>query len=226
MRKFHYRAGKNAAAALFMGGLTIMCAMLWWRSGGFISLGGFLLFGAGAAKSATDAMSNEPALAFGGEGLRMRTMRGIQVVSWTQVQAISLEVFTYRYWGIIPIAKHENVVVKCDGGLFGARRLRLAATAIELPVGGAIGLVALLQAAHVAAVGEAGVAMAGAGERGWGVAPSRPAREEQASSFDPDVALARYMARKESEPVQSAVPAAIPGVPAAPARPAFGRRGL
>ena len=228
MRKFHYRAGKNAAAALFMGGLTILCAMLWWRGGGIFSLGGFLLFGAAAAKSATDAMSNEPALAFGDEGLRVRTTTGVQAVPWKEVQHIGLEVFTYRYWGIIPIAKHENVVIKCDGGLFGAKRLRLSAAAIELPAGGAIALVALLQAARIAAVGEAGVAMAGAGEHGWGVAPVRKPVEEPASSFDPDAALARYMARKSDSDVAapSSVAATAPAAPAMPTRPAFGRKGL
>ena len=227
MRKFHYRAGKNVAASLFMGGLTVLCAMIWWRSGGFIALGGFLLFGAAASKSATDAMSNEPALAFGDEGLRVRSTTGVRAVAWKEVQSIGLEVFTYRYWGIIPIAKHENLVIKCDGGLFGAKRLRLSAAAIELPAGGAVALVALLQAAHVAAVGEAGVAMAGAGEHGWGVAPARKAVEEPAASFDPDAALARYMARK-SEPEAPAQPAiaTAPAAPAMPARPAFGRKGL
>lgn len=228
MRKFHYRAGKNAMAALFMGALTIFCAMLWWRSGGFFSLAGFLLFGAGAAKGATDAMSSEPALAFGDEGLRVRTATGVQQVGWKDVQHIGLEVFTYRYWGIIPIAKHENLVIKIDGGLFGAKRLRLSANAIELPPGGAVALVALLQAAHVAAVGVTGVAMKGAGENGWGAAPARPTPEQQAG-FDPDAALARYMARKaegEPEPMAEASPIAAPAASAMPARPAFGRKGL
>ncbi len=105
MRKFHYRSGRNAMLALFMGALTISCAALWWRNGGFFSLGGFLLFGAAAVKGATDAMSGEPALAFGDEGIRVRTTMGVQKVAWKEVQSIGLEVFTVRYWGIIPIAK-------------------------------------------------------------------------------------------------------------------------
>lgn len=229
MRKFHYRAGRNAMLALFMGALTIGCAALWWRNGGFLSLGGFLLFGAAAVKGASDAMSGEPALAFGDEGIRVRTTTGVQKVAWKEVQSIGLEVFTVRYWGIIPIAKHENLVVKCDGGLFGTKRLRLAANAIELPAGGSAALVAMLQAAHVAAVGVAGVAMKGAGENGWGAAPQRPAPEQQSAGFDPDAALARYMARKaEGDPEQTPAVAQIaaPAAPAVAARPAFGRKGL
>ncbi len=199
MRKFHFRPGRNAALALFMGALAILCAAIWWRSGGWLPLGGFLLFGFAAAKGATDAMSSEPALAFGDEGLRVRTSSGVQKVAWSEVQGISLEVFTIRYWGIIPLAKQENLVIRCDGGLFGTRRLRLAMATMELPVGGAQGLLALLHAAHVAAVGEAGVAMAGAGEHGWGVAPASKPQEEAGTSFDADAAIARYMARKASE---------------------------
>ena len=112
--------------------------------------------------------------------------------------------------------------------LFGAKRLRLSANAIELPPGGAVALVALLQAAHVAAVGVTGVAMKGAGENGWGAAPVRPTPEQQAG-FDPDAALARYMARKaegEPEPMAEVSPIAAPAASAMQARPAFGRKGL
>ena len=229
MRKFHFRPGRNAALALFMGALAVVCAAIWWRSGGWVALGGFLLFGFVAAKGATDAMSSEPALAFGDEGLRVRTTSGVQKVAWREVQGISLEVFTVRYWGIIPIAKQENLVIRCDGGLLGTRRLRLAMATMELPAGGSAEVVALLHAAHVAAVGEAGVAMAGAGERGWGVAPANKPAEETGTSFDPDAALARYMARKASEgqPAEPSAPETMPvASPAMPARAGFGRKGL
>ena len=228
MRKFHFRPGRNAALALFMGALAVVCAAIWWRSGGWVALGGFLLFGFAAAKGATDAMSGEPALAFGDEGLRVRTSSGVQKVAWREVQGISLEVFTIRYWGIIPIAKQENLVIRCDGGLFGTRRLRLAMATMELPAGGSAEVVALLHAAHVAAVGEAGVAMAGAGEHGWGVPPAQPL-EDTGGSFDADAAIARYMARKASEG-QPAEPSAAGGMPIAspamPVRAGFGRKGL
>jgi hypothetical protein len=107
--------------------------------------------------------------------------------------------------------------------MFGARRLRVSAKALELPTGGSAALLHILQQAHIAAVGEAAVAMAGAGKHGWGIGPSHDPyedlREERSETFDPDEAMARYLASKQT---RQGAPA--PSRPAVPQRPVFGRR--
>jgi len=235
MRKFHYRAGRNAFAAMGLGLLAMLCGWAWLGSEGSLLAGGFLLFAAAAVKSAANAMSDKPALAFDAHILRIRTSFGAREVSWSQVQGIGLEIFTYRYWGLIPIARHENLVVKADGGLFGSRRLRIAIKSIELPPGGSASLMHLLHQQHVAAVGEAGVAMAGADEHGWGVRPAGGKRivledeHDSPTGFDPDAALARYLAARNTQDVGAAVPAGVPQPalqPGQPVRAGFGRKGL
>jgi hypothetical protein len=234
MHKFHFRPGKSAFMALLTAGAAILAGWRWFEAGDLFWLALALLCAAGAAKMLSDVLSDTPALAFDAEGLRVRSTWGsVHSVSWREVQAIKVDVMTLRYFGIIPIARHETLVVKCDGGLFGSRRLRLALKLVQLPPGGAGHLLALLDAAHVAAVGQAGVAMAGAGEHGWGLrsvsspvsAASRLPGDE-GSGFDADAALARYLARKErAEPVAPAPSASAP-VPLQPSRPVFGRKPL
>ena len=229
MHKFHYRAGKSAFMALFCGFFALACGGLWLNGGGFWAAAGLVLFSVGAAKIAADAMSDVPALTVERDGLKIRKTWGqVALVPWDQVQAIDCEVLTLRYMGIIPISKNETLVVRCDGGLVGSRRLRLALKLVALPAGGVPQFMALLHAAHVAAVGEARVAMAGAGPKGWGAdsaaslgGGAAPAASDEGGEFDPDAALARYMARREK--AEAAAPAAAPPV-AVPARPAFGRK--
>jgi hypothetical protein len=129
-------------------------------------------------------------------------------------------VFTMKYAGVVPVGKTEYIEIACEGGLFGAQRFRVPTTTMRLPPGGAQEVALVLQAAHVEAVGVAGVAMAGAGPRGWGVDTSP--KEEPASGFDPDAALARYLASKEPEARQPASPS--PATMAVPQRPVFGRK--
>lgn len=225
MQKFHFRSGKSTLMALLLGLFGLSSAWFWWNSGGVFSFLFALLCGAGAGKLLMDAASDVPALVFDSGGVQVRrTWGGLVEVSWRQVQQISVEVMTVRYFGFIPIAKQETLVVKCDGGLFGARRLRLSLRMLELPSGGVGHLLGMLQQAHVAAIGEAGVVMAGAGEHGWGVhsVPEVTPVAQDRAGFDADAALARYLARKETQaplPSENAV-----GRPVAPSRPAFGRR--
>jgi hypothetical protein len=229
MHVFHFRPGKSALASLLVGGAGLMALWFWWvASDGWISLLIGLLCLTGSVKLLADVMSGTPALVVSPAGLRLRKTWGAVVeVPWTEVQHVAVEVFTLRYFGIIPISRQENLVLRCDGGLFGARRVRLALNMVEMPPGGVGALMDLLHRFHVAAVGEAGVAMAGAGEHGWGSrsvpslsgADPRPGGEQP--GFDPDAALARYLSRKE-EGRGAPVPAAL--MPAAPARPSFGRK--
>lgn len=223
MHAYHYRPGKNAATALASGALALLSARMWLDDGGILTLISCLFFGAAALKGGFNALSAEPAIKFDNERLWVRTAFGSQSIPWGKVYGIALQVMTVRYWGIIPISRKETLCVACEGGWFGARRLRVPAASIDLPAGGAPALVQILRDAQLAAVGPGGVAMAGAGQHGWGV-PSKPQIERGEpleSGFDADAAIARYLASKEVAQ-RPAVHAQAPTTIAQ--RPVFGRR--
>lgn len=234
MHKFHYRAGKAAVAGLISGAIALFMGWTYVSDADsdWFTLAIALVCGVAAIKVALDSMSDTPALAFDGSGVRLRRTWGtIEDVEWSEVQSIDVEVYTVRYYGIIPVSRTENLVVKCEGGLFGSRRLRLSLKMLELPSGGAAHLLAMMHAAHVAAVGEAAAAMAGADrQQGWGARSAgfsaRPKAPETAaeSGFDPDAALARYLSRKDSGSGADVAAVGAPPPPVAPARPVFGRK--
>lgn len=222
MQSFHYRPGKNAAGAVLLAIFAFLSGR-WGLSPGHHA---FLAFSAvmaiGAVICAMHALSSGPALAFDRQCLRMRTTFGkLEEVPWRSVHAIDIKVVTLRYMGLIPISRNEILTIACEGGLFGTRRLRIAPKALQLPPGGSELLLAMLRQAHLEAVGPAGIAMAGAGPNGWGVSSSTPAAEE--AGFDPDAAIARYLASKDAERAQ---PGELGSAPSrAPVqRPVFGRR--
>jgi hypothetical protein len=194
-----------------------------WRSSGAIVLLVFaLMMALGAAKLAYDAFNHTPMIRFDREHLRVRTTFGaVAEIPWRNVHNIKLMVLTMKYAGVFAVGKTEYLEIACEGGMFGARRFRVPTTTMRLPPGGAQEVALVLQAAHVEAVGVAGVAMAGAGPRGWGVDTSP--KEEPASGFDPDAALARYLASKE--PDTQPQPASVaPARMVTPQRPVFGRK--
>lgn len=224
MQSFYYQPGKNALLALGMGALAALCGWSWWGSGSWFALGGLLAFGVAFAKAVHNALNGEPALRLGPDSLTVRTTFGSEEVRWRDVQNISLETIRYRYYGVIPMGGVDILCIAANGGLSGTRRLRVATSTIDLPPGGAKGLLQLVHAAHIAAVGQAGAAMAGAGPRGWGVDPAGSSADKvPASDFDPDAAIARYLAAKNAtaETNRAAAPVRATGLPQ---RPTFGRR--
>ncbi|MEO7634930.1 MAG: hypothetical protein ABIS38_04710 [Sphingomicrobium sp.] len=225
MHSFHFRPGKNAVLALGMAALALLCGWLWWSDGAWLALGGLLLFGAGFAKAAHNAMSSEPALRLEPRKLTVRTTFGREEVQWRDVQSVSLEALTYYMYGFIPMGRVEILCIAVNGGLTGTKRLRVSCSTIDLPSGGSAGLLLIVQGAHLAAVGEAGVVMAGAGPRGWGVESARPAPSDETpgSGFDPDAAIARYLAAKQATG-ESQQPAPQSRLNPAIQRPTFGRR--
>jgi hypothetical protein len=208
---------------LFLGVLALFAGNIWWTAGGFLApLFAVLLVG-GAVICTLNALSSEPAIKFDRDSLWVRTaLGGVKQIPWREVHQIALEVLTLRYFGVIPVSRTETLCIACEGGVFGARRLRVAASALALPAGGAAELVLILQQGHVEAVGVAGVAMAGAGSRGWGIEPAAAAVDHSQSEFDPDAAVARYLASKQAG--AEATPAPEVHQPPIPQRPLFGRK--
>jgi len=222
MHNFYYKKGANALGAATMAAFGIGVGKIWYDRGGFMLLAFALLMAVGTAKAALDAMSSEPALRFDRHSLWVRKVwGGVEEVFWRDVHDISLKVHTVRYMGIIPVSRTAYVVITCEGGLFGARRLRLSTSGLGMNAAQSANLVAILKQAHIDAVGEAAAAMAAAGSQGWGIAPPKQRPEPAASNFDADAAFAHYVASQEQ-----ADPKATPAMPrpAVPQRPTFGRR--
>jgi hypothetical protein len=220
MRSFYYRSGRNAFYALLLGACALLSGMLWLDKGGFIELAFAALAAAGAGKTAFNAASHTPALQYDRQSLRIaKAWGGVEELPWKDVHHIAGKVWTTRYMGIIPVSRSAYITITCEGGLFGTRRFSISTTALGMSLAQSAALEADLKQAHVDAVGAAGVAMAGAGSRGWGAHSSTTQRnDEQGGGFDPDAALARYLANKEADP------APAPAQPVMPQRPVFGRR--
>ena len=222
MHSFYYRKGANALGAATMAAFGIGAGKLWFDRGGIMLLAFSLLMVIGTVKVALDALSSQPALRFDRHSLWVRkTWGGVEEVPWRDVHDIALKVHTVRYMGIIPVSRTAYVTITCEGGLFGARRLRLSTSGLGMNAAQSAELVAILKQAHVDAVGEAHAAMAAAGSQGWGIAPPKPQAEPAETGFDAEAALVRYQALQ-----REAAPQPAPAIARAamPPRPTFGRR--
>jgi hypothetical protein len=222
MRVYDYRPDKAAMESAFLAAFTYAAYEIWKSSGSVLVLIFGLVLAAGTVKLAYDAFNHTPTIKFDRDTLWVRkTFGGVAEIPWSEVHNIKLMVFTLKYAGVFPVGKHQYLEIACEGGMFGAQRFRVSTETMRLPPGGAAEVALILQAAHLEAVGEAGVAMAGAGKRGWGV--DLPPAEQPGSDFDADAALARYLASKEpdaQQPHGSPAPARM----AMPQRPVFGRK--
>jgi len=218
MREYRYRRTRSAVLAVSLT-LTAMGLVTRWMHGQNVLnvvVAGVLLLG--AAKGAYDAISDEPALKFDHQAVWIRKFwGGVEEIPWRNVLDIGAKVMTTRYAGIFPVAKTTILTVTCEGGLFGARRLSISTTALGMSPTQAAMLLAELQQARQAAVGKAGVAMAGASGRGWGVD-----LDAGQDGFDPDAALARYLESKQEH--QEAAFGMQSGFPRATQPRTFGRR--
>lgn len=222
MQSFYYRRGRRSVGAIVMALLAIGAGRVWREDGTFSMLAFAVLMSLGAAKSALDATSRRPALSFNRACVRVRrTWGGVEEIPWSEVHDLSLKAYTIRYMGIIPIRRHTFITVVSEGGVFGSRRFRVSTTALGMSAAQSAMVLAALKQAQLDAVGEVGVAMAGAGTRGWGV---DTAQERPNAVFDADAAMARYLAAKEKPEQTAARIVATERQPVAPLRPAFGRR--
>ena len=223
MRVFDYRPDKAAMGAILLAAFAFGSYGVWSSTGSIVVLIFGMMMAVAAAKLAYDGFNHTPMIRFDRNALWVRTTFGaVAEIPWSEVHSIKLMVFTMKYAGIFPVGKTEYLEIACEGGMFGARRFRVQTTTMRMPRGGAQEVALVLQAAHLEAVGAAGVAMAGAGPRGWGV--DRSPKDEPASDFDADAALARYLASKEPESRQPQASVPAPLTTAMPQRPVFGRK--
>ena len=224
-------------ALMMAGGLvmTMLSAWAWWRTGGIMVFVGILLFGGAAGLAANALRSGRAPLRFDREQVEINSLWRSASVSWGEIQDIRLEYRTVRV-NFIPVYRIADLVIAAEGGMFGSRRHRVPLNMMAAP-GGAGAVVSALRAMRIAVLGEVAVAMRDApGNHGWGAQAKRTAALAAVENgFDPDEAIARYLAEKSAAganapivaPAATTAPENSLAAAAAPARtprPVFGRR--
>lgn len=212
MTVIHYRPARLGFTALTCA--LGAAALVWFAYGG--GAGAFPLAGAAilaylAFVNGRAALGGQPAVRFDEHGVTVSTLHRSTNLRWDDIRDIRTQSLTLRYMGIIPISRQDFVTFVTTGGPFSSKSLKLAGNQLELPAGGIIGLHATL----------CGFLQKGAPQPQPAPVPVAEVSEPGAG-FDPDAAIARYLAKKQAE--AEAGPAA-PASPFATApRPVFGRR--
>lgn len=154
----------------------------------------------GAVLLLARAVGSREALRFDGVNLRVTGLLGAKEVRWSEVIGIELQrVTTHGLFGLVKTSQSDSIMIQVHGGLTGAKKLLVRASLLELGPEGSTGLLYDLDRARD------------------GAAPARPSHDPVSDAddvFDADAALARYMARRASEPEAAPVPV----------RPSFGRK--
>ena len=173
---------------------------------------GIVLF-AMAAFAGYAGLDSRPALATDANGITIRTMFAHRTVRWSELLLVTIERRNLRLWGIVPIMRRDYLSFMVQGGALGSKRMRLLGSWLALPPGG----LGQLRDTILVARGAAATMASRVSET--------PDDAAEGSGFDPDAAIARYLAAKATEPTASPAPviALTPIAPARP-RPSFGRR--
>jgi hypothetical protein len=218
MQSIFYRPGKNAIGALAAAALALFSATSWLSDDSTVMGVAALFFAFAAFAGMRKAFSSRPALQYDAQSLTIDKTFGEAKIGWCDVQTVTIEQLTIRYMGLIPVSKRQFLVIRLGGGAFGSKKHRIAAGGIQLPTGGVAALCATLTAMQLAAAG-------GASSRP-SLAPSvATAAEPAQSAFDPDAAIARYLAQKEAEAQYHQSQQQFAAQPAIrSSRPTFGRK--
>jgi hypothetical protein len=157
-----------------------------------------------AALSGFALMSGRPALELDERGMTLNTLLTSKTVAWADVANIKIDTMNLYYLGFIPVSRHSHLIVKTTGSWFKGNKIRVSTLMMALPPGGLPELLSMIEAARA---GAGGMAVRGR---------TIPAHESASSGpgFDPDAAIASYLARKAESDAQ----------PPAPPRPTFGRK--
>jgi hypothetical protein len=153
-----------------------------------------------AALSAFTIMNGKPALELDERGITLNGLLTSQTVAWADVADIRIETMTVYYLGVIPAVRHAHLIVQTTGSWVSGNKVRVSTRLMALPPGGLNGLLAIIETARASAGGASPRPVASAAE------------SDPGSRFDPDAAIARYLARKAEQ--ESAMPP----------RPTFGRK--
>ena len=213
MLKVKYRPEKLLLSAIVSLLVAAWLGYGWTPDDSLLWLGGAAIFGYFAFVSVRTAIGDRPALAYDERGITINTLHRGGRFGWNEVGDLLIERMAVRYFGIVPGSNKDFLCVRIDRANGSGRVYRINARLVELPTGGLAALHGQLAAARLAAIGN-----------GANSPVAQPASEGEgsASGFDPDAAIARYLAAKQaSAPVVENSPAPTFR---SPPRPTFGRR--
>ena len=199
-------------------------------------MGGVGLFAGLAASIACAGMivklsGDRVAIEFDRKVLKISTLWSKTTLTWDEVCGVHVERLTQKLYGIIPVWSIRFLTFRVMRGI-GTKKIRVQLGLLEPGKAEMDRLIATLRSLSVG--GEADLQPATLAQGGHDASV--------ASDFDPDAVMARYLARRGTgdaaatpglsapsrAPTINGVPvrATAPSTPDAPARPAFGRRGL
>lgn len=211
MKPIYYRSGKLALTALLCGAAGVF-TLSTNDDGSLLSnlFGVMSLIGAGAAGFC--GVDPRPAIALNGRLLAVRTMFRRKVVDVRDILVVSVERRSFRLLGVLPLSRRGYLVIRVEGGLTGSQRITLNGGMLALPPGGLKVLCETVKAARGTTSNEATPLL---------LAPA--ISDEGGGGFDPDAAIARYLAQKVALPQPAEPPPAAAPLPGPP-RAIFGRR--
>ena len=211
MRKVNYRPGKLLLSAIVSLLVAAWFGVGWTPENSVLWLMAAAIFAYFAFASLRTAIGDRPALAYDERGITINSLHRSGRYSWYEIGDLLIERMAVRYFGIIPGSNKDFLCVRIDRANGTGRLYRINARLVELPTGGLVALHGQLAAARLAAVANGANALATQSVEGG-----------EGSVFDPDAAIARYLAAKQaSAPAAETSPA--PTFRTAP-RPTFGRR--
>ena len=174
-----------------------------------------LALGALAVASLVKAFGDLTAVRYDAAGLTVTSLWGRRSASWSEVGEIVVRrMRTYAVFGLIPVSSLDSIVIPIRQGTLG-KTIAVLPSLLDLGGGSAAAVLDDLQAAR----GRRAAASPGLANEGR-PAP-RAAKPAASDSFDPDAAIARYLAA-EARRTQATQALATPA--AAPSPRPFGRR--
>jgi hypothetical protein len=157
----------------------------------------------------------------------LSTLWSSRTVPWDQVKAIAVERTTLRLYGLIPVSKTDHLNFQLDGTLFGSKKVSLALNLLDIDLAQANDAIHQMeQTRRAAGRGELDRPSAGQSTSGFDPLMGAP----RGADFDPDAAIARYLASKSAGEAQPQAdkevgrPGQMPPPAASPQRPTFGRK--
>ena len=234
MQVIRFGQGKLMFGAVLAAFATLAMLWLFFNAEGW--MGGVGLFAGLAASIACAGMivklsGDRVAIEFDRKVLKISTLWSKRTVTWDEVCGVHVERLTQKLYGVIPVWSIRFLTFRVMGGI-GTKKIRVQLGLLEPGKAEMDRLIQTLRSLSVG--GEVDLQPASAS--------GAPADAPIGGDFDPDAAMARYLARREpggppvtgTAPTPSRVPTingkpvrpTAPAMPDMPARPAFGRRGL
>jgi hypothetical protein len=220
MKEVHYSRARLLQAGI---GCPILAVLGLWAGGRADGFAALVLFVSAIALfvvapvALIKANGDRVALRYDNRNLEIATLWSRRSVTWSEVVEVGTETLSFStFFGFIKTNSANYLVVKLAGGLIGSKKVRLVTGLLDLTGTSLQDLVAELSLARAGN----NPLQATAPSTWTHNAPQSSDPLEggpRSTEFDPDAAIARYLANREPSAQL---------VPSAPARPAFGRKGL